>query len=63
MSGREFFLNRYEQLGWKYRPIKLRQAIRFNQTNIKEGTDLVERLADLGVGLEKIDFCLKAIGF
>jgi tRNA (cytosine40_48-C5)-methyltransferase len=56
MSDREFFIDRYEQLGWKYRPIKLRQAIRFNQTNIKEGTDLVDRLADLGVGLEKIDF-------
>ncbi len=56
MSGKEFFLNRYEQLGWKYRPIKLQQAIRFNQTNIKEGVDLVERLADLGVNLEKIGF-------
>ncbi len=56
MSGKEFFLNRYEQLGWKFRPVKLRQAIRFNNSNIKEGVDLVERLADLGVNLEKIDF-------
>jgi NOL1/NOP2/sun family putative RNA methylase len=56
MSGKEFFLNRYEQLGWKYRPVKLRQAIRFNHANIKEGTALVDRLDDLGVHLEKISF-------
>jgi tRNA (cytosine40_48-C5)-methyltransferase len=55
MSGKQFFLNRYEQLGWKYQPVKLRQAIRFNQANVK-GQDLVERLAGLGVNLEKIDF-------
>ncbi|MGD6932656.1 MAG: NOL1/NOP2/sun family putative RNA methylase [Candidatus Bathyarchaeia archaeon] len=55
MSGKEFFLNRYEQLGWKYKPVKLRQAIRFNHFNIK-GQNLVERLSGLGVNLEKIDF-------
>jgi NOL1/NOP2/sun family putative RNA methylase len=55
MSGKEFFLNRYEQLGWKYKPVKLRQAIRFNQTNVK-GQDLVSRLSGLGVHLEKISF-------
>ncbi len=55
MSGKEFFLNRYEQLGWKYLPVKLRQAIRFNQTNVK-GQDLVLRLSSLGVNLEKISF-------
>lgn len=55
MSGKEFFLSRYEQLGWNYKPVKLRQAIRFNQFNIK-GQDLVSRLAGLGVNLEKISF-------
>jgi NOL1/NOP2/sun family putative RNA methylase len=55
MSGKEFFLNRYEQLGWKYKPVKLRQAIRFNHSNIK-GQDLVVRLSALGVNLEKISF-------
>jgi len=55
MSGKEFFLNRYEQLGWKYKPVKLRQAIRFNHSNIK-GQDLVGRLSGLGVNLEKISF-------
>ncbi|XHH09274.1 MAG: NOL1/NOP2/sun family putative RNA methylase [Candidatus Bathyarchaeia archaeon] len=55
MSGKQFFTDRYEQLGWKYKQVKLRQAIRFNQTNIK-GQDLVSRLSSLGVHLEKIGF-------
>jgi NOL1/NOP2/sun family putative RNA methylase len=55
MSGKEFFLNRYEQLGWKHHPVTLRQAIRINQTNAK-GKKLVERLEGLGVYLEKISF-------
>ncbi len=55
MSGKEFFLNRYEQLGWKYRSIQLRQAIRINQMNT-EGKTIIERLEDLGVHLEKISF-------
>ncbi len=56
MSGKEFFIDRYQQLGWQYQPVKLRQSIRFNNSNIKEGTALVDRLADLGVNLKKIDF-------
>ena len=55
MSGREFFVSRYEQLGWKYRPVKLRQAIRFNCANIKS-QDLISRLSCLGLNLEKISF-------
>ena len=55
MSGKEFFLNRYEQLGWKYHPVQLRQAIRINQMN-SEGKDLVDRLEGLGVNLERISF-------
>ncbi len=55
MSGKEFFLNRYEHLGWEYREVKLRQAIRINQTNAK-GKNLVERLKSLGVCPEKIPF-------
>ncbi len=55
MSGREFFVGRYEQLGWKYRPVKLRQAVRFNFSNIGS-QDLVSRLLGLGLNLEKIGF-------
>ena len=55
MSGREFFQNRYKQLGWELKDVKLRQAIRINNTNAK-GKKLIERLAILGVQLEKIPF-------
>jgi NOL1/NOP2/sun family putative RNA methylase len=55
MSGKEFFLNRYQQMGWKYRDVKLRQAIRINVHNVK-GKNLVGRLETLGVHLQKIPF-------
>lgn len=55
MSGRDFFFNRYAQLGWKPLEIKLRQAIRVNNTNAK-GKKLIERLKNLGVNLERISF-------
>ncbi len=53
MSGKESFVNRYAQLGWKFQEVKLRPAIRINQTNAK-GKELVERMQPLGVRLEKI---------
>jgi len=55
MSGREFFLDRYERLGWKYREVTLKQVIRINTMNSK-GKNLIARLAGLGVNLEKIPF-------
>ena len=55
MSGKDFFLNRYEKLGWQFQEPNLRQAIRFNMTNAK-GKHLVERLEGLGVQLEKVPF-------
>ncbi len=55
MSGKEFFVNRYAQLGWEFKEVKLRPAIRINQTNTK-GKNLVERLQPLGVQLERISF-------
>ena len=55
MSGKEFFINRYEKLGWKYHGVTLKQAIRINEVNAK-GKNLVERLEGLGVHLEKIPF-------
>lgn len=58
MSGRDFFVGRYEQLGWKYRSVKLRQAIRFNlaNNNVNRKQELVYRLLGLGLCLEPISF-------
>ncbi len=55
MSGKEFFLDRYERLGWKYQEVTLKQAIRLNKMNAK-GKNLIPRLSDLGVHLQKIPF-------
>jgi NOL1/NOP2/sun family putative RNA methylase len=56
MSGKEFFINRYEQLDWHFRKVEARQAIRINQMNIKTENEFVERLQGLGVFLDKIPF-------
>ncbi len=55
MSGKEFFIRRYRQLGWQFREVEPRQAIRINQANAKS-KDLPERLKSLGVEVEKISF-------
>ncbi|MCW3984606.1 MAG: RsmB/NOP family class I SAM-dependent RNA methyltransferase [Candidatus Bathyarchaeota archaeon] len=55
MSGKEFFQNRYQQLGFTLKEVKLRQAIRINNANAKD-KNLIERLSGLGVQLEKIPF-------
>jgi len=55
MSSKEFFVNRYEQLGWKFKENSPRQAIRINISNAK-GKDLEQRLSSRGVELEKITF-------
>ncbi len=55
MSGREFFIKRYAELGWKYRPVKLKQAIRINSANTGKN-NVVKRLESLGVRMEKIPF-------
>lgn len=55
MSGKEFFVNRYRQLGWKFENAELRQAIRINVLNAK-GKNLAERLHALGVQLERVPF-------
>ena len=55
MSGKEFFTDRYERLGWQYQEVTLKQAVRINNTNAK-GKKLIQRLADLGVHLQKIPF-------
>ena len=55
MFGKEFFVNRYRLLGWEFRDVTPRQAIRVNTVNVK-GVNLVERLKGLGVELEEIPF-------
>lgn len=55
MSGKEFFVDRYRQLGWEFCNVQNRQAIRINVTNNK-GKNLKERLQALGVQLESIPF-------
>ncbi|HLN88620.1 MAG TPA: RsmB/NOP family class I SAM-dependent RNA methyltransferase [Candidatus Binatia bacterium] len=55
MSGKEFFLDRYERLGWKYQEVTLKQSIRINNMSSK-GKNLIPRLGNLGVRLQKIPF-------
>jgi NOL1/NOP2/sun family putative RNA methylase len=55
MSSKEFFVNRYTKLGWIYKEVKLKQAIRINTMNANRDT-VVKRLESLGIVLEKIPF-------
>jgi len=55
MSSKEFFVNRYKTLGWIYKEVKLKQAIRINTMNANRDT-VVKRLESLGIMLEKIPF-------
>jgi NOL1/NOP2/sun family putative RNA methylase len=55
MSGKKFFIRRYAGLGWEFRDVKPKQAIRINSMNAREA-DVVDRLKSLKVVLEKISF-------
>ncbi len=55
MSGREFFLRRYEKLGWEYSKPELRQSIRVNTMNGKKA-DVIKRLESRTIELKKISF-------
>lgn len=55
MSSKQFFVNRYQKLGWNYKQVKLKQAIRINTMNASRDT-VVSRLESLGIVLEKIPF-------
>jgi NOL1/NOP2/sun family putative RNA methylase len=55
MSGKEFFVNRYKKLGWTYKKVKPKQAIRINTMNASRD-NVVQRLESLGIVLEKIPF-------
>ncbi|MDR1993216.1 MAG: RsmB/NOP family class I SAM-dependent RNA methyltransferase [Nitrososphaerota archaeon] len=55
MSGKEFFQDRYRQLGWELYEVKLRQAIRINNTCVR-GKNIFLRLKSIGLQLQKIPF-------
>jgi NOL1/NOP2/sun family putative RNA methylase len=55
MSGKQFFVNRYEKLGWNFSEAKVRQVIRVNVTNAK-GKKLLQRLRSNGVLLDRVPF-------
>jgi NOL1/NOP2/sun family putative RNA methylase len=55
MSGKEFFVDRYERLGWKFQDVSPKQAIRLNTANVR-GKNIQKRLNHHGVVLEKIPF-------
>jgi NOL1/NOP2/sun family putative RNA methylase len=55
MSSKEFFVDRYRKLGWIYKDVKLKQAIRVNTMN-SDRDDIVNRLESLGIELKKIPF-------
>ena len=55
MSGKQFFIDRYAELGWQFKETQLTQSIRINQTNAK-AKNLPVRLHKLGVDTEKIPF-------
>jgi len=55
MSGKQFFIDRYAELGWKYEDAQFWQSIRINQTNAK-AKNIPERLCSLGVELKKVPF-------
>ena len=55
MSGKQFFLDRYAQLGWEFEEPKPKLSIRVNQINAK-AKKIPERLHSLGVELGKVPF-------
>lgn len=55
MSSKQFFSDRYAELGWEYKKPEQKLSIRINQTNAK-AKKLPERLLSLGVEIQKIPF-------
>ena len=55
MPDKEFFVDRYRQLGWEFEDAEPRLSIRINDTNAK-GKNLKERLQASGVQLDKVPF-------
>lgn len=55
MSGKEFFINRYEELDWTYREVELKPSIRINTVNART-EEVLARLESQGVKIERIPF-------
>jgi NOL1/NOP2/sun family putative RNA methylase len=55
MSSKEFFVNRYRELGWIYKHVKLKPSIRINAMNV-DRDDVTKRLESLGIRLKRIPF-------
>ena len=55
MLSRDFFLDRYEELGWRFRKPEVKQSIRVNSANA-EREKVIARLEAQGVRLNKISF-------
>ena len=55
MSGREFFVRRYRQMGWECANVELEQSIRINTVRAPR-EKVIKRLEARGVRLEKIPF-------
>lgn len=55
MNKKDFFINRYEKLGWNFKKVRIKQAIRINNCNIDKEKLLI-RLKKASVKLEQIPF-------
>ena len=56
MSSKDFFISRYQELGWKYKDVTLRQAIRINTMNVEKTEAILQRLRSIGIELERVSF-------
>lgn len=56
MSSKDFFIRRYQELGWKYEDVTPRQAIRINTVNVEKTTSILQRLRSIGITLERVPF-------
>lgn len=56
MSTNDFFISRYQELGWKYEDVTLKQAVRINTINVEKTSSVLRRLRSIGITLEKVPF-------
>jgi NOL1/NOP2/sun family putative RNA methylase len=56
MFGKNFFISRYQELGWKYEDVTPTQAIRISTMNTDKTAAIVKRLKSIGITLEEVPF-------
>ncbi len=56
MSGKQFYVNRYGRLGWRFREVRVKPTIRISTFNSNSHSDVEKRLQALGLLLSKIPF-------